>query len=103
MSSFHQARNEDDRPPQVSGTFRVRQISSRKLVNDTHMTFTFLCEGCLDASPGLTAAATAGSFEIGWALADTAVSDPASSGAIIGFHNKGFDSFDGAVGTSKEC
>ena len=103
MSSFRQARNEDDNPPQVSGTFRVRSIAAGTVVNDTHMTFTFLCEGCLDASTGLTAAATAGNFEMGWALADTAVSDPASSAAILGFHNKGFNSFDAQLGQAKNA
>lgn len=55
----------------------------------------------MDAATGLTAADTAGSFEMGWALADTAVSDPARSDAILGFHNKGFDSFDAQLGASR--
>lgn len=90
VSSFRVARNEDDSPPVVQGSFSVAQIDQGTVVNDTHMTFTFLCKNCIgDFKTTFTAQDTAGSFGIGWALADTAVSNAADPAATLGFHNVG--------------
>lgn len=90
VSSFRIAKNEDDSPPVVPGNFKVVQIDQGTVVNDTHMTFTFLCQNCIgDAKTSFTPQDTAGDFEMGWALADKAVSDAADPAAILGFHNVG--------------
>ncbi|KAK2005722.1 CBD9-like protein [Colletotrichum eremochloae] len=94
LSSFRQAANEDDNPPEVTGKFNVRPIASGTSVNGSFLTYTFLCQGCLDASFGLGAADTAGTFEMGWALGDKAVGNPGSSAAVLNFHNVGFGGFD---------
>jgi hypothetical protein len=92
VSSFRIARNEDDSPPVVSGQFSVVPIASGTVVNDTFMTFTFLCKNCIgDSSTSFTAQDTAGEVSIGWALADRAVSDPSDPAAILPFHNSGKD------------
>ncbi|KAJ4295101.1 hypothetical protein N0V90_007110 [Kalmusia sp. IMI 367209] len=94
VSSFRIADNEDDSPPVVRGEFSVVEIPSGTVVNDTHMTFTFLCKGCIgDAKLGFTAQDTAGDFGMGWALADRAVSNPSDPAAVLPFHNSGFDDF----------
>jgi hypothetical protein len=90
VSSFRVAENEDDSPPVVSGQFEVVPIPQGTVVNDTFMTFTFLCRNCVgDGATSFTAQDTAGDFEMGWALADRAVSDPADPAAILPFHNSG--------------
>lgn len=90
VSSFRVARNEDDSPPVVTGQFSIVPIPSGTVVNDTFMTFTFLCKNCIgDARRSFTAQDTAGEFAIGWALADRAVSDPNDPAAILPFHNSG--------------
>ncbi|KAK1981261.1 hypothetical protein LZ30DRAFT_563515, partial [Colletotrichum cereale] len=94
LSSFRQAANEDDNPPEVTGKFSVRPITAGTSVNGSSLTYTFLCQGCLDAGFGLGAADTAGTFEMGWALGDKAVGNPGSSAAVLNFHNVGFGGFD---------
>lgn len=91
ISSFRQAFNEDDNPPEVAGTFRLRPIADATSVNNTFLTYTFLCENCLDAGLGL--AAQSQSAEMGWALASTSVRNAASSTGVLGFHNSGFGDF----------
>ncbi|KAF2639837.1 CBD9-like protein, partial [Massarina eburnea CBS 473.64] len=94
VSSFRIAKNEDDSPPIVRGGFSVAQIDQGTVVNDTHMTWTFLCKGCVgNSKTSFTAQDTAGSFSMGWALADRAVSNAADPAAILPFHNKGMSSF----------
>ncbi|KAK2063271.1 CBD9-like protein [Colletotrichum caudatum] len=94
LSSFRQAANEDDSPPEVTGKFAVRPMAAGTSANGSFLTYTFLCQGCLDASFGLGAADTAGAFEMGWALGDEAVGDPGSPAAVLSFHNVGFGGFD---------
>ncbi|KAK5656376.1 hypothetical protein OQA88_4757 [Cercophora sp. LCS_1] len=93
VASLRQAFNEDDNPPEVTGNFAVRPIATGTSVNNTFLTFTFLCEGCLDDSLGLGASRTAGQAEMGWALASSPVRNAASSNGILGFHNSGFGDF----------
>ncbi|KAF2677318.1 CBD9-like protein [Lentithecium fluviatile CBS 122367] len=90
VSSFRIASNEDDSPPVVNGAFSVVDIPTGTVVNDTHMTWTFLCKGCVgDAKVGFAAQDTAGSFGMGWALADRGVSDKGDPAAVLPFHNSG--------------
>jgi len=102
VSSFRQARNEDDNPPEVTGPFALKPIASGIAVNDSFLTFTFLCKGCLDAALGLGAAAAAADAEMGWALACTAVGRPESSAGILGFHDSGFGGVHGPAWTGAE-
>lgn len=89
MSSFRLAEEEEDSPPVVSGGFNVRTIEQGTLANASHMTFTSLCQGCIDSRLGFGAQGTAGSFEMGWALADSAVANAADPATELSFHNKG--------------
>lgn len=91
VSSFRQAENEDDNPPEVVGDFSARPIAAGTSVNTMFLTFTFLCEGCLGAALGLDG--TAATAEMGWALSDKAVGDPGSSAGVLEFHNVGFGEF----------
>lgn len=63
-------------------------------MNGTHMMFTFLCQNCINSKLGFAASDTnAGAFGMGWALADTAVSNTADPAAQLTFHNKGMSRF----------
>lgn len=90
VTSFRVAANEDDSPPVVDGKFAIKQIPAGTAVNDTFMTFTFLCQNCLDnGEKSFAPQDTSGTFGMGWALADESVSDPADPAAILPFHNVG--------------
>lgn len=90
VSSFRIARNEDDSPPEVRGAFKIVQIPEGTVVTDAKMTFTFLCQNCLDnGRVSFSPQNTRGKFGMGWALADRRVSNPADSAAELPFHNVG--------------
>jgi hypothetical protein len=92
MASFRQGTNEDD-PPEVVGNFAVRPIAEATAVNDSFLTFTFLCEGCMDSALGLGVEATGADGVMGWALSEQAVADPDSPDGQLGFHERGFGPF----------
>lgn len=92
MASFRQGTNEDD-PPEVVGNFAVRPIAEATAVNDSFLTFTFLCEGCMDSALGLGAEATGADGVMGWALSEQAVANPGSPDGQLGFHERGFGPF----------
>lgn len=92
MASFRQGTNEDD-PPEVVGNFAVRPIAAATAVNNSFLTFTFLCEGCMNAALGLGAEATGADGVMGWALSEQAVADQRSPDAQLGFHERGFGPF----------
>lgn len=92
MASFRQGTNEDD-PPEVVGNFAVRPIAEATAVNDSFLTFTFLCEGCMDSALGLGAEATGADGVMGWALSEQAVGGQASPDGQLDFHERGFGPF----------
>ncbi|OBT45220.1 hypothetical protein VE00_03605 [Pseudogymnoascus sp. WSF 3629] len=103
ISSFRQAENEDDNPSKVTGSFAIRPIANGTSVSNTFLTYTFLCEGCLDAAFGLGAADTAGDAEMGWALAKTAVGGPETSAGILRFYDSGFGDFTASLGLARNA
>lgn len=101
-ASFRQASDEDD-PPEVVGNFSVRQIAAATQVNDSSLTITFLCEGCLDKALGLGVEQTGGDAVMGWALSEKAVANPADPGARLGFHERGFGPFTMRLGQARSA
>lgn len=102
MASFRQATDEDD-PPEVTGDFRVRPLPDGVSVNATSLSYTFLCENCLDASLGLGPdAVAAGQAVMGWALSERSpLGDPSDPGARLGFHERGFGPFTARLGNAQ--
>ncbi|KAJ1323975.1 Cytochrome domain of cellobiose dehydrogenase [Microdochium nivale] len=98
MASFRQATDEDN-PPEVTGEFSVTPIpgpdGTGVSVNQTSLTYTFLCASCLNSTLGLgPEAVVAGSAVMGWALSERAPEgDPADPGVRLGFHERGFGPF----------
>ncbi|KAL1853608.1 hypothetical protein Daus18300_011731 [Diaporthe australafricana] len=102
MASFRQGTNEDD-PPEVVGNFAVRPIAEATAVNSTFLTFTFLCEGCMDSALGLGAEATLADGVMGWALSEQAVANQGSPDAQLGFHERGFGPFTMRLGQARSA
>ena len=101
MASFRQATDEDN-PPEVSGAFAVRPIAEGVSVNNTFLTYTFLCENCLDAQLGLGPEATSADAVMGWALSERAVRDPGNPEVNnLGFHERGFGPFTARLGSAR--
>lgn len=93
MASFRQATNEDN-PPEVTGAFRVRPLPDGTTVNATFLSYTFLCENCLDPNLGLGMNANTGNAVMGWALSErNPRGNAADPGAFLGFHERGFGPF----------
>ncbi|GKT57892.1 cellobiose dehydrogenase [Colletotrichum tofieldiae] len=102
MATFRQGTNEEN-PPEVTGNFAIRPIAEGVFVNDSSLTYTFLCENCLDATPGLGPEATGANAVMGWALSEQAVRNPANPGANLGFHERGFGPFTARLGSARSA
>ncbi|OIW34688.1 CBD9-like protein [Coniochaeta ligniaria NRRL 30616] len=102
VSSFRQAFDEDNDPPEVTGAFSVRPIAEATSANGSFLTYTFLCEGCLGAALGLDAAA-ATTAEMGWALGSRAVRNPGSSAGALAFHDTGFGDFEADLAAARSA
>jgi hypothetical protein len=101
MASFRQATNEDN-PPEVAGKFKVRPLPDGVVVNATALSYTFLCENCLDTTLGLSLNAASGNAVMGWALSEKPPrGNPADPGASLGFHERGFGPFTARLGSAK--
>ncbi|OAL28151.1 hypothetical protein AYO20_09570 [Fonsecaea nubica] len=100
MASFRQAIDEDN-PAEVRGNFAVRPIANAVSVSDTQLTYTFLCEECLNSSLGLGPEATVANAVMGWALSERAVRDPGNPAAFLGFHERGFGPFTARLGDAR--
>lgn len=102
MASFRQGTDEDD-PPEVFGDFAVRPIAEATSANDSFLTFTFLCEGCLNSALGLGAEAVGADGTMGWALSEEAVSNPETPAGGLGFHERGFGPFTMRLGEARSA
>ncbi|CAE7012833.1 hypothetical protein P3342_003674 [Pyrenophora teres f. teres] len=99
MASFRQATDEDN-PPEVTGAFSVRPIPGGTVVNATSLSYTFLCENCIDSSLGLSMD-NSGNAVMGWALSEKPpLGDSADPGARLDFHERGFGPFTARLGAA---
>jgi hypothetical protein len=100
MASFRQATNEDS-PPEVTGGFNVRPIPDGTTVNATALSYTFLCENCIDSTLGLNLDPTTGNAVMGWALSEKApLGSAMDPGARLDFHERGFGPFTARLGAA---
>ncbi|CAN8104570.1 unnamed protein product [Discula destructiva] len=102
MASFRQSTDEDN-PPEVVGDFSVRPIIEATAANDSFLTFTFLCEQCMNSAFGLGPESANADGVMGWALSERAVADPGSPGTFIGFHERGFGPFTMRLGQARSA
>lgn len=97
MASFRQGTDEED-PPEVVGAFAVRPLAAATATNASFLTFTFLCEGCLDSALGLGAEAVGADGTMGWALSEEEV-----VAGRLGFHERGFGPFTMRLGEARSA
>ncbi|PVI01280.1 iron reductase domain protein [Periconia macrospinosa] len=102
MASFRQATDEDN-PPEVTGSFAVRPLADGVAANQTSLSFTFLCENCLDPDLG-TSIDASGNAVMGWALSEkNPFGDATDAGAFLDFHERGFGPFTARLGASRSA
>ncbi|PSN75267.1 FAD/NAD(P)-binding domain-containing protein, partial [Corynespora cassiicola Philippines] len=89
VSSFRKATGYTS-PPVVEGDFTMSTIPDGTYVNDTAFSYTFLCKNCI-GTDALQLSDTNNVF--GWAMADTAVTDPTSASSALSYHQAGFGAF----------
>lgn len=102
MASFRQGTDEED-PPEVVGAFSVRPLAAATAANDSFLTFTFLCEGCLDSALGLGAEAVGADGIMGWALSEEVIANPETPAGRLGFHERGFGPFTMRLGEARSA
>lgn len=79
-------------PPVYDGNMTLSSIKSGTYVNDTAACYTFLCSGCI-TTDDVSFAASDTEAVFGWALSDTAVTDPTDSTSALTMHNSGEGEF----------
>lgn len=87
-------------PDVYSGGASLTEIPDGTSVNRTHLTYTFLCSGCILGQPA-TFDATDETYFLGWALSKTSPTTPASASSALTYHAAGFGSFEMILGQAK--
>ncbi|EAW23782.1 putative cellobiose dehydrogenase [Aspergillus fischeri NRRL 181] len=87
-------------PDVYSGDASLTEIPDGTSVNSTHLTYTFLCSGCILGQPA-TFDATDETYFLGWALSKTSPTTPASASSALTYHAAGFGSFEMLLGQAK--
>jgi hypothetical protein len=88
VSSFRQAFNGEENLSEVQGSsFSLKPIPDATSANNTLLTFTFLCENCIDDSQ------TTDNSKLGWALASRPVQNQESSAGVLPSPDSGFGDF----------
>ncbi|KAF2009576.1 iron reductase domain protein [Aaosphaeria arxii CBS 175.79] len=101
-ASFRQSTN-DDNPPAVSGTFAVRPLPDGIVANATALSYTFLCENCLNSTLGFRQDPATGNAVMGWAFSPKAPQgDRADPGAaVLNFDDRFFGPFTARLGEAR--
>ncbi|KAB8071781.1 hypothetical protein BDV29DRAFT_12615 [Aspergillus leporis] len=89
-------------PEAYSGDASLEGIADGTSVNSTHLTYTFLCRGCVVGTP-TTFGADMDSYFFGWALSKTSPKTPASASAVLNYHAAGFGSFQMVLANAKSA
>ncbi|KAF2137374.1 iron reductase domain protein [Aplosporella prunicola CBS 121167] len=80
-------------PKALTGDAKLVPIAEGTSKNETHFTYTFLCQGCIVGDTS-TFKADAKSAVLGWALADAAPTNPESADeAVLAYHKTGFGAY----------
>ncbi|KAL3422294.1 GMC oxidoreductase [Phlyctema vagabunda] len=86
-----------------TSTASLLPIANGTFVNSTHTSYTFLCSGCITGD-AYSFNGTATDIVLGWAMSDSAVTNPASaSGASLAYHNSGFGAFGVSLTAAKSA
>ncbi|KAM5347789.1 hypothetical protein ACJ41O_007613 [Fusarium nematophilum] len=75
-------------------------IANGTFVNSTHISYTFLCEGCVIANK---TSLTAESPVLGWAISDTNPTDPSDPASALTYHAAGFGQYGVDIAAAKSA
>lgn len=101
VSSLREAQSYTN-PDVYSGDASLEEIPDGTSINSTHLTYTFLCRGCVVGTP-TTFGKDMDSYFFGWALSKTSPKSPASSDATLNYHAAGFGSFQMVLSDAKSA
>ncbi|EYE91315.1 putative cellobiose dehydrogenase [Aspergillus ruber CBS 135680] len=88
--------------PDVYQDASIAEIPDGVSVNSTHLTYTFLCKGCIVGSPTSFKASADTSF-LGWALSKTNPTTPSSPSSVLSYHAAGFGTFEVLLSKAKSA
>ena len=89
-------------PDEFDGDASIAEIPDGISSNSTHLTYTFLCKGCVVGSP-TTFKANADTYFFGWALAKTNPTTPSSPSSVLSYHAAGFGTFEMLLSEAKSA
>ncbi|KAH7343061.1 hypothetical protein BKA65DRAFT_526989 [Rhexocercosporidium sp. MPI-PUGE-AT-0058] len=93
IASFRETSGYTSPPVYNNASLSLSPISKGTFVNSTHMSYTFLCGGCIMGN-GLTFKAESETIVVGWAFSKTAPTNPSSAdSATFVYHDAGFGAF----------
>ncbi|OGM47316.1 cellobiose dehydrogenase [Aspergillus bombycis] len=101
VSSLREAQSYTN-PDAYSGDASLEEIPDGTSINSTHLSYTFLCRGCVVGTP-TTFGKDMDSYFFGWALSKTSPKSPASSDATLNYHAAGFGSFQMVLSDAKSA
>jgi len=101
VSTLRRGPNAAGNSPEVAGSVSVRPIVSATSANNTFLTFTFLCEGCLEDPLSLGAVQSASLAEMGWKLATIPVQNADSSDGVLSPPDAGSGDFSADLAAAK--
>ncbi|KAE8150784.1 hypothetical protein BDV25DRAFT_105554 [Aspergillus avenaceus] len=87
-------------PAEYSGDASLQEIADGTSVNSTHLTYTFLCKGCIVGEP-TTFGADLETYFMGWALSKSNPKTPSSASTVLNYHAAGFGSFEMLLSQAK--
>ncbi|OJJ33726.1 hypothetical protein ASPWEDRAFT_28927 [Aspergillus wentii DTO 134E9] len=87
-------------PDVFDGDASVVEIPDATSVNSTHLTYTFLCSGCILGSPS-TFTADSDTYFFGWALSKTNPTTPSSPSSKLQYHAAGFGTMEMLLSEAK--
>ncbi|KUJ09933.1 FAD/NAD(P)-binding domain-containing protein [Mollisia scopiformis] len=77
----------------TNASISLNPIANGTFVNSTHMSYTFVCAGCITGD-SLSFSASATDLVVGWAMSAKSVTNPSSSsGATFVYHEAGYGDF----------
>ncbi|OJJ78934.1 putative cellobiose dehydrogenase [Aspergillus glaucus CBS 516.65] len=88
--------------PDVYQDASIAEIPDGVSANSTHLTYTFLCKGCIVGSPTSFKASADTSF-LGWALSKTNPTTPSSPSSVLSYHAAGFGTFEVLLSKAKSA
>ncbi|TVY82268.1 Cellobiose dehydrogenase, partial [Lachnellula suecica] len=92
VASFRETSGYTNPAVYTAAGLSMTPISNGTFVNSTHLSYTFLCSGCIGLNTSFDATAT--EITLGWALGTDAVTTPASASAAgFTYHDGGFGNF----------